>query len=160
LVFAAVLIVSGVQLLALGLLGDLQVRNFQEPARRVPYTIAQVLRSRARNRLLTSKNKKYESHCHYPCRTAPGSPYGRLSGENAFEVLHKARQLEAQGRDIIHLEIGEPDFDTPANITEVGIQAIRDGHTHYTPSAGILELREAAAEDIRKTRGIPARPTR
>ena len=80
---------------------------------------------------------------------------GRLSGENAFEVLHKARQLEAQGRDIIHLEIGEPDFDTPANITEVGIQAIRDGHTHYTPSAGILELREAAAEDIRKTRGIP-----
>ncbi|HWZ45262.1 MAG TPA: pyridoxal phosphate-dependent aminotransferase [Candidatus Saccharimonadales bacterium] len=80
---------------------------------------------------------------------------GRLSGETAFEVLHRARELEAQGRDIVHLEIGEPDFDTPANITEVGIQAIRDGHTHYTPSAGILELREAAAEDIRKTRGIP-----
>jgi aspartate/methionine/tyrosine aminotransferase len=80
---------------------------------------------------------------------------GRLSGETAFEVLHKARLLEAQGRDIVHLEIGEPDFDTPANIMEAGIKAMRAGYTHYTPSAGMIELREAAAEDIRKTRGIP-----
>ncbi len=80
---------------------------------------------------------------------------GRLSGETAFEVLHKARLLEAKGHDIVHLEIGEPDFDTPANIMEAGITAIREGFTHYTPSAGMIELREAAAEDIRKTRGIP-----
>ena len=80
---------------------------------------------------------------------------GRLSGESAFEVLHKARQLEAKGQDIVHLEIGEPDFDTPANISEAGIKAIREGHTHYTPSAGMVELREAAAEEIRRTRGIP-----
>ena len=60
---------------------------------------------------------------------------GRLGGESAFETLQKARLLEAQGKDIIHLEIGEPNFDTPANIVEAGIKAIREGHTHYTPSA-------------------------
>ena len=81
----------------------------------------------------------------------------RLGGEAAFEVLHKARLLEAQGREIIHLEIGEPDFDTPANILEAGIQALKDGYTHYTPSAGMMEMREAAAEYISKTRGIPCK---
>ena len=82
----------------------------------------------------------------------------RLGTETAFEVLAKARALEAQGREIIHLEIGEPDFDTPANIVEAGIKALRSGQTHYTPSAGIPELREAVAEEVSKTRNIPVRP--
>src|SRR5258708_13346833 len=80
---------------------------------------------------------------------------GRLSGEPAFEVLHEARLLEAKGHDIVHLEIGESDFDPRVNIMEAGITAMREGFTHYTPAAVMIELREAAAEDIRKTRGIP-----
>jgi len=82
----------------------------------------------------------------------------RLGTETAFEVLMKARALEAQGREIIHLEIGEPDFDTPANIVEAGIKALREGQTHYTPSAGIPQLREAIAEEIATTRGIEVHP--
>jgi aspartate aminotransferase len=82
----------------------------------------------------------------------------RLGTETAFEVLMKARSLEAQGREIIHLEIGEPDFDTPANIVEAGIKALRQGQTHYTPSAGIPQLREAIAEEISTTRGIEVHP--
>ena len=61
----------------------------------------------------------------------------RLGTETAFEVLVKARALEAQGREIIHLEIGEPDFDTPSHIVEAGVKALRQGRTRYTPSAGI-----------------------
>lgn len=79
----------------------------------------------------------------------------RLKGETAFEVLHRARILEAQGRDIVHLEIGEPDFDTPANVVDAGVKALKDGWTHYTPSAGIPELREAIAKDVSRWRGIP-----
>ena len=82
----------------------------------------------------------------------------RLGTETAFEVLVKARALEAQGREIIHLEIGEPDFDTPANIVEAGVKALRQGQTRYTPSAGIPQLREAIAEEISTTRGIEAHP--
>ena len=82
----------------------------------------------------------------------------RLGTETAFEVLAKARQLEAQGRDIIHLEIGEPDFDTPRNITEAAYKALRDGQTHYCPSGGIPELREAVAEYISTSRGFPVDP--
>ena len=82
----------------------------------------------------------------------------RLGTETAFEVLMKARALEAQGREIVHLEIGEPDFDTPANIVEAGIKAMREGQTHYTPSAGIPQLREAIAEEISTTRGIEVHP--
>jgi aspartate/methionine/tyrosine aminotransferase len=78
-----------------------------------------------------------------------------LGTETAFEVLARARRLEAQGRHIIHLEIGEPDFDTPAHIQEAGIRAIRDGYTHYTPAAGIMEARQAVADYISGTRGIP-----
>ena len=84
----------------------------------------------------------------------------RLGTETAFEVLARARALEAQGREIIHLEIGEPDFDTPRNIVEAGVAALRSGHTHYTPAAGILPLREAIADDVAQTRGIPVTPTR
>jgi aspartate aminotransferase len=82
----------------------------------------------------------------------------RLGTETAFEVLVKARALEAQGRDVVHLEIGEPDFDTPNHIKEAAIEALRRGETHYTPSAGILPLREAIAEEVRKTRDIPVGP--
>jgi aspartate aminotransferase len=82
----------------------------------------------------------------------------RLGTETAFEVLMKARALEAQGREVVHLEIGEPDFDTPSNIVEAGIQALRQGQTHYTPSAGIPQLREAIAEEVSTTRGIEVHP--
>jgi aspartate aminotransferase len=78
----------------------------------------------------------------------------RLGTETAFEVLSKARALEQLGQKIIHLEIGEPDFDTPANVVEAGIDALRKGWTHYGPSAGLAELREAVAEDVRRSRGI------
>ncbi|HYY55489.1 MAG TPA: pyridoxal phosphate-dependent aminotransferase [Candidatus Dormibacteraeota bacterium] len=80
----------------------------------------------------------------------------RLGTETAFEVLAKARALEAQGRHIVHLEIGEPDFDTPPAITAAGIEALRSGETHYTPSAGIPELRAAIAKHVSRTRGVPA----
>jgi aspartate aminotransferase len=83
---------------------------------------------------------------------------GRLGTETAFEVLAKARALEAQGRNIIHLEIGEPDFDTPANVVDAGVNAIREGWTHYTPSAGLPALREAIADDVSKTRGVKVTP--
>lgn len=78
----------------------------------------------------------------------------RLGTETAFEVLARARALEAQGREVIHLEIGEPDFDTPASIVEAGCDALRHGATHYTPSAGIPELREAIAHDASARKGV------
>ena len=77
-----------------------------------------------------------------------------LGTETAFEVLAKARALEAQGKEIIHLEIGEPDFDTPKHIVEAGIEALRDGYTHYGPTPGLPELREAIARNSREVRGI------
>jgi aspartate aminotransferase len=82
----------------------------------------------------------------------------RLGTETAFSVLAKAKALEAEGREIIHLEIGEPDFDTPAHVVEAGCQALRDGHTHYTPTAGIPDLREAIAGDMARSRAIDVRP--
>ena len=78
----------------------------------------------------------------------------RLGTETAFEVLNKARALERQGKSIIHLEIGEPDFDTPKNIVEAGVYALHKGWTHYGPSAGLPELRQAIAEEITRTRGV------
>lgn len=79
----------------------------------------------------------------------------RLGIENAFEVLAEVTKLKAQGRDILSFAIGEPDFDTPENIKEACIQAIRDNHTHYCPSAGLPLLRDTIAAYIAKTRGIP-----
>ena len=78
----------------------------------------------------------------------------RLESEGAFVVLAKAKKMEAEGKSVIHLQIGEPDFDTPKNIAEAGIKAIRDGHTHYAPSGGTFEAREVAAEYMSKTRNI------
>jgi aspartate/methionine/tyrosine aminotransferase len=82
----------------------------------------------------------------------------RLGTETAFSVLARAKELERQGRDIIHLEIGEPDFDTPPHICDAAAAAMRAGHTHYCPSAGLIELREAAAGYLGRTRGIAVRP--
>src|SRR5438093_12096364 len=82
----------------------------------------------------------------------------RLGTETAFEVLGKAKGLEAQGRDIIHLEIGEPDFDTPANIIEAGCDALHRSFTHYGPSAGLMELREVIAQYVSETRRVNVTP--
>jgi aspartate aminotransferase len=82
----------------------------------------------------------------------------RLGTETAFEVLNRARALEAQGKEIIHLEIGEPDFDTPSNVVGAGVDALRAGWTHYGPSAGLPELREAIAEEVSRSRGVKVRP--
>jgi len=78
----------------------------------------------------------------------------RIGTETAFEVLVRARALEAQGRRIIHLEIGEPDFATPAHIVEAAKQALEEGWTHYGPTLGFPELREAVAAYVRRTRGV------
>ncbi len=82
----------------------------------------------------------------------------RLGTETAFEVLAKAKALEAKGKEMVHLEIGEPDFDTPKNIRDAAKKAIDGGWTHYGPSAGLPEHRAAIAEYISKTRGIKALP--
>ena len=82
-----------------------------------------------------------------------------LGTETAFEVLAKARELEAQGREIIHLEIGEPDFDTPQHIIEASVEALRQGYTHYGPTPGLPELREAIARNSREVRGVDTAPS-
>jgi aspartate aminotransferase len=80
----------------------------------------------------------------------------QLGTETAFEVLARARALEAEGRNIVHLQIGEPDFDTPKNIVEAAVSALHRGETHYTPSPGIPALRKAIAEHVGKDRGLKA----
>ncbi len=82
----------------------------------------------------------------------------RLGTESAFEVLARAKALERQGKEIIHLEIGEPDFDTPAHIRDAAKRALDSGATHYGPAAGLPELREAIAKDVGATRNIPVAP--
>src|SRR5262250_143597 len=82
----------------------------------------------------------------------------RLGTETAFEVLVKARALEAKGGDIVHLEIGEPDFDTPRNIIDSGCDALHKGFTHYGPSAGLPQLREAIAQYVSETRRVNVSP--
>src|SRR5271167_97075 len=79
----------------------------------------------------------------------------RLGTETAFEVLNRARALEKRGKEIIHLEIGEPDFDTPANIIEAGVDALYMGWTHYGPAAGLPDLRQAIADYVSRTRKVP-----
>ena len=82
----------------------------------------------------------------------------RLGTETAFEVLVRARALEKQGKDIVHLEIGEPDFDTPANVIEAASSALHKGWTHYGPSAGLPDLRQAIADDVSRSRGVSVSP--
>lgn len=80
----------------------------------------------------------------------------RLGTETAFEVLVRAKALERQGRDIVHLEIGEPDFDTPSNIINAAVDALQHGWTHYGPSAGLPDLRETIAQYVSDTRKVKA----
>lgn len=82
----------------------------------------------------------------------------RLGTESAFEVLVRARELEARGKEIIHLEIGEPDFPTAKHIVDAGASALQAGWTHYGPPAGLPQLREAVAEDVGRRRGITIDP--
>jgi len=86
----------------------------------------------------------------------PSAAAQRLSGEGAFEMLARARELEAQGHDVIHLEIGEPDFQTPTHVKRAGIGGIERNETHYAPSAGIPELRDAIADYAARFRGMAA----
>src|ERR1700757_889189 len=95
-------------------------------------------------------------HAHRELRLA--KRMARLGTETAFEVLVKARGLEAKGRDIVHLEIGEPDFDTPSNIIDAGCDALHKGFTHYGPSAGLMELREVIAQYVSETRRVNVSP--
>jgi len=81
-----------------------------------------------------------------------------IGTEGAFEVLAKARRLEAQGRDIVHLEIGEPDFATPDNIVEAAVGALQSGYTHYTPAGGIMEARQAVAGFVQRRLGVDVDP--
>ena len=83
------------------------------------------------------------------------SRMSRLGTETAFEVLNRARELERQGKEIVHLEIGEPDFDTPANVVQAAVDALHKGWTHYGPSAGLPDLRRAIADYVSRTRNVP-----
>ncbi|PKK83552.1 MAG: aspartate aminotransferase [candidate division Zixibacteria bacterium HGW-Zixibacteria-1] len=82
----------------------------------------------------------------------------RLGTETAFEVLVRAKQLEAKGKDVVHLEIGEPDFATPRYITDAAIKALNDGYTHYNPAPGYPEVRKIISDEINRTRGIKTKP--
>ena len=88
----------------------------------------------------------------------PASRMAAIGTESAFEAADRARALEAQGRSVVHLEIGEPDFDTPPNVREAAKRAIDDGRTHYPPFPGIPELREAIAADTARRRGFAPGP--
>jgi aspartate aminotransferase len=82
----------------------------------------------------------------------------RLGTETAFEVLARAKAMEAEGREVVHLEIGEPDFDTPRNIIDAATKALKNGYTHYGPSAGLPDARAVFAEFITRDRGVPVKP--
>jgi aspartate aminotransferase len=101
-------------------------------------------------------SKEVTPQTRFPLRLAERMQ--RLGTETAFEVLVRARALEAKGRDIVHLEIGEPDFDTPQNVIDAGIAALRSGWTHYGPAPGLPKLREAIARDAGRMRGIEISP--
>ena len=92
---------------------------------------------------------------YYECEKMPKFSDGasRIYGEAAFEVLAKAQELERKGKKVLHFEIGEPDMETPENVSFAGINAIRKKKTHYTPSIGILELRKAIQDEVERTRG-------
>jgi aspartate aminotransferase len=90
----------------------------------------------------------------------PAERMGHIGQETAFEVLVRARALEATGRSVVHLEIGEPDFDTPGHIVAAGQQALEAGYTHYGPGAGLPELRQAVSRYMRRWRGVDVEPER
>ena len=84
--------------------------------------------------------------------------FSRIGEENAFAVLARATELQRQGKDIINLGIGQPDFSTPDHIVEAAVKALRDGHHGYTPANGILPLREAVAADLHKRFAVEVSP--
>src|SRR5215470_10404370 len=88
----------------------------------------------------------------------PAERMARLGTESAFEVLARAEALRRQGKDIINLGIGQPDFKTPPHIVEAAAKALRDGHHGYTPANGIPELREAVARDLHRRYGVTIDP--
>src|SRR5438132_3234393 len=90
----------------------------------------------------------------------PAERMANIGQETAFEVLVRARALEATGRSVVHLEIGEPDFDTPSHIISAAQQALEEGFTHYGPGAGLPELRQAVATYLKTWRGIDVDPLR
>ena len=81
-----------------------------------------------------------------------------LEPEGAYHVLARAQELERQGRDIIHLEIGEPDYDTPRHIVDAAVNAFTNGYTHYTPAAGMIDIRRMFAESTTRDRGVDIKP--
>src|SRR6202165_2916824 len=95
-----------------------------------------------------------------PMVILPAERMDHIGQETAFEVLVRARALEAKGRSVIHLEIGEPDFDTPSHIIAAGQQALEQGFTHYGPGAGLPELRQAVAGFLPRWRGLDVEPSR
>jgi aspartate aminotransferase len=113
-----------------------------------PHALTPPVKSRAYNQQLGPMENTTQHELRLAQRMS------RLGTETAFEVLNKARALERSGKKVVHLEIGEPDFDTPANVVEAGIQALRKGWTHYGPSAGLPELRQAIADYVSRTRGV------
>jgi aspartate/methionine/tyrosine aminotransferase len=90
----------------------------------------------------------------------PAERMSHIGQETAFEVLVRARALEARGRSVVHLEIGEPDFDTPSHIIAAAQQALEEGFTHYGPGAGLPELRQAVSDYLRRWRGLDIDPGR
>src|SRR3569833_3152753 len=104
--------------------------------------------SRARISPIRTSRRPPEAQGSPMLKTVPG--FARIGEENAFAVLARATELAAQGRDIINLGIGQPDFPTPPHIVEAAIKALRDGHHGYTPAVGILPLREAIAVDVQR----------
>src|SRR5271167_4941842 len=116
------------------------------------------LRLVSKNRAVPRNRKMSPLTVSAPAELHLAKRMSRLGTETAFEVLVRARALEKQGRHIVHLEIGEPDFDTPKNIVDAGIDALQLGYTHYGPSAGLPDLRDAIAEDVTKSRGVKFTP--
>jgi aspartate aminotransferase len=90
----------------------------------------------------------------------PAERMGHIGQETAFEVLARARAMEARGRSVVHLEIGEPDFDTPSHIIAAGQQALEEGFTHYGPGPGLPELRQAVSRYLARWRGLDVDPAR
>lgn len=82
----------------------------------------------------------------------------KLEGQRMFQILGRAMELERQGKEILHFELGDPDFNTPENIVETAIKALKNGDTHYAPSSGLMELKEAAADVTLKSRGFRPKP--
>ena len=104
------------------------------------------------------RQQRKQSHNRVGARVLLSDQLNQLGTETAFEVLARAAELERQGRDIINLGIGQPDFKTPAHVVEAAIKALRDGHHGYTPAQGILPLREAVSRDLKTRHGVDVSP--